>query len=181
MYIGKAPERGEAPEWPPPIASTRIAVLAGRVLTLAGRSSLRIATAESCTGGLLASLLSDAGDQSEVFERGFIVDTDAAKHDLLGLPLESLRADGPVSETAALLMAEAALARSGADIALSTTGWLEQGPELRDAAGMVWFGCVRRGEPTWTRLAQFGDIGRAPICRGCLGAALELALSVLRD
>ncbi|CAN7599807.1 nicotinamide-nucleotide amidohydrolase family protein [Phenylobacterium sp. LjRoot219] len=168
-----------APEWPALVPSARIAALAERMLTLADRSGLRIATAESCTGGLLASLLADAGDHGDVFVRGFVVATDATKHELLGVPLELLSAAGVVSEPVARLMAEGALARSEADVALAITCSAEPGRYPQDAAGMAWFGCARRGELTWTRSARFGDVGHAAICRGCLGGALELALGVL--
>jgi nicotinamide-nucleotide amidase len=76
-------------------------------------------------------------------------------------------------------LADGALARSRADVALAITGWAERGPRPDDAAGKVWFGCARRGEPTWTRQAMLGDIGRARVRLRCLEIALEMALGAM--
>src|SRR3954466_5977913 len=83
--------------------------LVGRVLTLACDKELTLVTAESCTGGLLASLLTDVTGRGHAFERGFVVYTPAAKHDLLGVPLGLLEDPGPVSEIVARKMAEGAI------------------------------------------------------------------------
>src|SRR3954470_5535437 len=86
--------------------------LAQAVLDQACTRGLMLATAESCTGGLLASLLTDIPGKSHAFERGFVTYTDEAKHELLGVPQEVLRKDGAVSEAASRAMAEGAIANS---------------------------------------------------------------------
>jgi nicotinamide-nucleotide amidase len=149
--------------------------LAQDVLTRACSRELMLATAESCTGGLLASLLTDIPGKSHVFERGFVTYTDEAKHELLGVPLAVLKREGAVSEAAARAMADGAIARSRADVAVSVTGFTEDGPG--QPAGLVHFACGHRGRPTRHRCERFGRIGRA----GVRLAALRVALKLLRD
>lgn len=149
-------------------------VLAQGVLSEACDRGLMLATAESCTGGLLASLLTDIPGRSHAFERGFITYTDEAKHEMLGVPLEVLRADGAVSERAARAMAEGALATSRADVAISITGFAEGDP---GQAGLVHFAAARKRRPTRHRVERFGDIGRAAV----RVRALETALGMLGE
>ena len=149
--------------------------LAKLVLTEACERGLMLAAAESCTGGLLASLLTDIPGQSHAFERGFVTYTHEAKHEMLGVPREVLETDGAVSEASARAMAEGALAHSRADVAVSITGFAEGGPG--QPAGIVHFAAARRGRPTRHLAKTFGDIGRAAL-RVC---ALETALGMMRD
>jgi nicotinamide-nucleotide amidase len=149
--------------------------LAQEVLREACDRDLKLATAESCTGGLLASLLTDIPGMSHAFERGFVAYTHAAKHELLGVALEVLEADGAVSERAARAMAEGAIAHSNADLAVSITGFTESGPG--QPGGLVHFASVRRGGPTTHRRERFGDKGRAEVRL----AALRVALQMMRD
>jgi len=149
--------------------------LAKFVLREACDRRLRLAAAESCTGGLLASLLTDIPGQSHAFERGFVTYTDEAKHEMLGVPRTILEADGAVSEAAARAMAEGALARSHADVAVSVTGFAEGKPG--EPAGLVHFASARTGRPTRHLVRRFGDIGRAAVRL----AALEVSLGLLRD
>jgi nicotinamide-nucleotide amidase len=135
---------------------------------------LRLAAAESCTGGLLASLLTDIPGRSHAFERGFVTYTDEAKHEMLGVPLESLARQGAVSEETARSMAEGALTRSRAQVAVSITGFTEGAPG--QPGGLVHFACARGDRPTLHREMRFGDIGRAAV----RVAALETALGLLR-
>jgi nicotinamide-nucleotide amidase len=146
--------------------------LARFVLREACDRGLQLATAESCTGGLLASLLTDIPGQSHAFERGFVTYTDEAKHEMLGVAEEILSNDGAVSERCAVAMAEGALAGSRADIAASITGFAEGGPG--QPAGQVHFACARTGRPTRHRLVCFGDIGRAEVRLRALGVALAM-------
>ena len=146
--------------------------LAKAVLTLACDCELRLAAAESCTGGLLASLLTDIPGKSHAFERGFVTYTDEAKNELLGVPLPLIREAGAVSERCARAMAEGALDRSRADIAVSITGFTEGGPG--QPAGLVHFGCARRGAATRHRVERFGDVGRAEVRLNALRVALTL-------
>lgn len=149
--------------------------LAQEVLQAACDRDLMLATAESCTGGLLASLLTDIPGKSHAFERGFVTYSDDAKHEVLGVPREVLATDGAVSEACARAMAEGALAASRAHLAVSVTGFSEAGP--RAPAGLVHFACASRNGPTCHRLERFGDIGRA----GVRLAALRVALKLIRD
>jgi nicotinamide-nucleotide amidase len=149
--------------------------LAQAVLQAACDQDLLLAAAESCTGGLLASLLTDIPGKSHAFERGFVTYTDAAKHEMLDVPRAVLARDGAVSEPCARAMAEGALARSRADLAVSITGYAEaEDPAL---AGLVHFACARQGRPTVHRVARFGDVGRAEVRI----RALDVALGMLRD
>lgn len=148
--------------------------LAQRVLHEAEDRGLMLATAESCTGGLLASLLTDIPGRSHAFERGFVTYTHEAKHEMLGVPMEVLERDGAVSERAARAMAEGAVAHSHAHVAVSITGFAEG---LPGEAGLVHFACAYRGRATRHRVERFGDVGRAALRL----RALEVALCLFRD
>lgn len=157
-----------------PAIPVRIDRLAEAVLQTACRKRLTLATAESCTGGLLASLLTDIPGCSHAFERGFVVYTDEAKHEMLGVPAAVLDRDGAVSAAAARAMAEGALAHSKADVAVSITGYTESPPGGEGEAGLVHFACARHGAPTLHRRERLGDVGRAAVRLVCLQTALEL-------
>ena len=123
-------------------------------------ADLSFVVAESCTGGLLASLLTDVEGASHAFERGFVVYSEAAKCELLGVAKTQIERCGAVSREVALAMAEGALASSQADIALAVTGFAgAAGPA--DEPGLVHFACIRKGRPPVHREEHFGDIGRA--------------------
>jgi nicotinamide-nucleotide amidase len=149
--------------------------LTQEVLRAACDRELMLATAESCTGGLLASLLTDIPGKSHAFERGFVTYSNAAKHELLGVSQSILDGDGPVSEACARAMAEGAIAASRAHLAVSITGFAEAAPD--GPAGLVHFACAGRDGPTCHRLEQFGDVGRAEV----LLAALRVGLQLFRD
>jgi nicotinamide-nucleotide amidase len=146
---------------------------AERLLAEAARRGLSLATAESCTGGLLASLLTDVEGASHAFERGFVVYSEGAKCELLGVAAERIRRCGAVSAEVAIAMAEGALSRSRADIALAITGFAGPGGP-GDEPGLVHLACARRGGATRHREAHFGDIGRGPVRIACLRLALEM-------
>jgi nicotinamide-nucleotide amidase len=156
-----------------PALPPQVDALAQKVLRAACDRELTLATAESCTGGLLASLLTDIPGLSHAFERGFVTYTHEAKAEMLGVPGRILDEDGAVSEPAARAMAEGAVAHSRADIAISITGFTEGGPG--QPAGLVHFASARRGGPTVHRKLELGDIGRAKVRI----AALETALRML--
>lgn len=156
-----------------------IELLAQEVLRKACDRKLLLATAESCTGGLLASLLTDIPGKSHAFERGFVTYSNDAKHELLGVPHKVLEEQGPVSEPAARAMADGALAASRADIAVSITGFTEGGPG--QPAGLVHFACARRGGATVHLVECFGDVGRAEVRLSALRAALSLMRQCLED
>ena len=144
-----------------------------RVLQTACDRDLTLATAESCTGGLLASVLTDVEGASHAFERGFVVYTDQAKSDLLGISAELIEREGAVSCAVALAMANGGIARSASDICLAITGF--SGPAgPGEETGLVHFACLRRGGDTWHREQHFGDIGRGATRIACLRTALEM-------
>lgn len=146
--------------------------LAQAVLDAACAQELRLATAESCTGGLLASLLTDIPGKSHTFERGFVTYTDEAKRELLDVPQDVLDRDGAVSEAAAFAMAAGALAASRADIAIAVTGFTDGAPPGCD--GLVYVARASRGSPPRCRCVRLGDRGRAEVRMGALRAALSL-------
>jgi len=158
-----------------PALPPQVDELAESVLQEACDRGLMLATAESCTGGLLASLLTDIPGKSHAFERGFVTYTDEAKHELLGVAMEILETDGAVSERAARAMAEGAIAHSRADLAVSVTGYAEHHEEGK--AGLVHFGCAMKGRATRHVLMRYGDIGRAEVRL----RALETGLKMMRD
>lgn len=161
-----------------PAIPQEVEALAVAVLKAACAQDLRLVTAESCTGGLLASLLTDVPGCSHAFERGFVVYTDAAKTEMLGVPPELLAAQGAVSAAVARAMAEGALARSGGDIALSITGYA--GPaEAGGEDGLVFFARAARGRATQVAETHFGPVGRGPVRLGCLARALEMMRTAL--
>ena len=141
------------------------------------KRGLKLATAESCTGGLVAGVLTEIAGSSGVVERGFVTYSNAAKHELLGVPDEMLAAHGAVSEPVARAMAEGALARSSADVAVAVTG--VAGPDGGTAAkpvGLVHFAAARRGGEILHRECRFGDIGRSQVRLTSVREALQLVL-----
>jgi len=134
---------------------------------------LSLATAESCTGGLIASLLTDIEGASHAFERGFVVYSEEAKAELLGVAPGMIEKFGAVSRDVALAMADGALDHSNADIALAVTGFAGAGsPE--DEPGLVHFACARRSGTVDHREEHFGDVGRGAVRLECLRVALEM-------
>jgi nicotinamide-nucleotide amidase len=135
----------------------------------------KLATAESCTGGLIAALLTEIPSSSDVVERGFVTYSNEAKSEELGVPGDLIAAHGAVSEPVARAMAEGALSHSHADLAVSVTG--VAGPGGGSAAkpvGLVHLGLARRGAPTLHEELRLGDIGRGPIRMATVDAALAL-------
>jgi len=153
--------------------------LTKQVLQEACDRGLMLVTAESCTGGLLASLLTDIPGSSHAFDRGFVTYTDEAKNELVGVPMEVLKAHGAVSKPAAVAMAEGALARSHGAIAVAVTGYAEGNPKHDEEGGLVHFASARTGRATFHREEHFGDIGRAGVRLKCLEVALAMMLERL--
>ena len=145
------------------------------------RNGLKLATAESCTGGLIAGLLTEIAGSSDVVERGFVVYSNAAKAELLGVPSALIDAHGAVSEPVARAMAEGAIAKSRADVAVAVTG--VAGPGGGTAAkpvGLVHIAAARRGHPTEHREHRFGDRGRSAVRSVTIDEALALAAILAR-
>jgi nicotinamide-nucleotide amidase len=143
--------------------------------------ALKIATAESCTGGLVAALLTEISGSSAVVERGFVTYSNEAKTELIGVPVDLIAAHGAVSEPVARAMAEGALAHSRADVALGITG--VAGPTGGTAAkpvGLVHFGLARRGASTIHLERRYGDLGRENVRRRAVEDALSLLEQAVR-
>jgi nicotinamide-nucleotide amidase len=143
-------------------------------------AGLMAATAESCTGGLIAALLTEIPGSSNVLERGFVVYSNAAKQELLGVPPETPARHGAVSAETAVAMAEGALHASRAEVAVSVTGIA--GPDGGTAAkpvGLVHFACARRGKPTVAREKRFGDIAREAVRLASVRVGLDLLEAAL--
>ena len=146
---------------------------AHKVLDRAHEKEWQLATAESCTGGLLAALLTDVRGRGHVFDRGFVTYSYDAKCDLLGLARDKVENCRGVSREVAIEMALGALRRSDAEIAVSITGFAGPGAE-DDEEGLVHLACSRRGGDTVHREEHFGAIGRDGVRIAALEAALEL-------
>jgi len=155
---------------------------AQRVLERACEREMTLTTAESCTGGLLAALLTDIPGVSHAFERGMVVYSKQAKCDLLDIERGKVDSCGAVSKEIAVEMARGALHRSKADIALSITGYA--GPPGKDEdgeEGLVHFGCARKDGPIAHREEHFGPVGRQGVRIAALGVALEMIEEALND
>lgn len=157
-----------------------VSELAEHVLRRAHEARLSLAAAESCTGGLLASLLTDVDGFGHVFERGFVVYSERSKHELLGVGLDQLHLHGAVSEPVARAMAEGALQAADADVAVAITGFAGRGAPGEEP-GLVHFAVSRRSGPTAHREAHFGDVGRGAVRLLCLRWALEMMDDALAD
>ena len=153
---------------------------AAAILTAARTGGLRIATAESCTGGMVSTALTEVPGSSDVFDRGFVTYSNAAKADMLGVLRQTLDAHGAVSEEVAREMAEGALARSEAGLAISITGIAGPGGSEWKPEGRVCFGLARTGTPTQTETREFGAPGRAEVRRLARDHALAMLLDALR-
>jgi nicotinamide-nucleotide amidase len=150
-----------------------VEALTHEVLRLATATETGLVTAESCTGGLLASLLTDVDGAGHVFERGFVTYSEEAKCELLGLAQKMIDDCGAVSEPVARAMVAGALARSHGDVAIAITGFAgPAGPD--DEAGLVHFACGRRDGPIEHREVHLGPLPRGPVRIACMRIALEM-------
>ena len=141
----------------------------------ARQKRLRIVTAESCTGGLLAGLFTELAGSSDVFERGFIPYSNRAKQDVLDVPGDMLADFGAVSEAVARSMAEGALENSRANISIAITGIAGPGGGTRmKPVGTVHIACARENKAILHELCQFGDIGRTQVRMETLASALSM-------
>ncbi len=145
-----------------------------QLLDRAKAQQVMIATAESCTGGMVAAALTDIPGSSAVVERGFVTYTNTAKQQMLGVLAETLDAHGAVSEQVAREMAQGALRNSGAQLAVSVTGIAGPGGSEYKPEGRVCFGLAVSGEPTVTETVDFGALGRDNVRRAARDHALDL-------
>lgn len=149
------------------------------LLTLARAAGARIATAESCTGGMIAAALTDIPGSSDVVDRGFVTYSNAAKTEMLGVRDQTLAAHGAVSEQVAHEMAQGALARSNATITVSVTGIAGPGGSEHKPEGRVCFG-IATAQHTRTETVDFGPLGRAKVRAATVTHALKLIAAELK-
>lgn len=149
-----------------------LAAVAANLADLLRKQQLALATAESCTGGWIAKVLTDLPGSSAWFERGFVTYSNAAKQDMLGVGEDILRAHGAVSAETVAAMAQGALNHSRADLSLAVSGIAgPTGGTLDKPVGTLWFGWCRRGQAPLTRQECFaGD--RDAVRRQAVGFAL---------
>ncbi len=137
-----------------------------------------LATAESCTGGMVAAALTDIPGSSSVVERGFVTYSNAAKAECLHVPMALIETHGAVSEPVARAMATGALAHSPADLAVSVTGIAGPGGgSVSRPEGLVHFACARRGGATAHARIEFGALGRDRVRAASVKQALEMLLA----
>ena len=151
---------------------------AARLLQAAREKGIRIATAESCTGGLIIAALTDIAGSSDVVDRGFVTYSNAAKHDMLGVSLTTLHRHGAVSEEVAAEMSQGALERSDAGLAMAVTGIAGPGGSEFKPEGRVCFGLASAAGIS-TETVEFGAIGRAEVRKATVLHALDLMLRAL--
>ncbi|MDP1912695.1 CinA family protein [Brevundimonas sp.] len=150
--------------------------LARQVIETAVARGLTIATAESCTGGLVAGALTAIAGSSAAVERGFVTYSNAAKTELLGVPADLIEAHGAVSEPVARAMADGALTRSPAEVSVSVTGIAGPGGGSADKpVGLVHFGAVGPAGAIHVE-HRFGDLGRDEVRLAGVRVALDLLL-----
>jgi nicotinamide-nucleotide amidase len=153
--------------------------IAGQVLAGCKRRSLLLATAESCTGGLIAAALTEIAGASDVVERGFVTYSNEAKQSMLGVKEALLARHGAVSREVAMAMAEGALTHSCADISVAVTGIAGPGGGTAGKpVGMVHIATARRGQQTVCRLHQWSGT-RSDIRLSAVHAALTMLLEQL--
>lgn len=149
--------------------------LSREVLARARAGGLRLATAESCTGGLVAAALTEIAGSSDVFDAGFVTYANAAKSRMLGVDPAVIEREGAVSEPVARAMAEGALAASFADLAVAVTGVAGPGGGSADKpVGLVHFAVARRGAEVAHKAMRFGDLGRSEVRLASVRTALEM-------
>ena len=154
---------------------TSTCAAAKQVLELCRARGLRVATAESCTGGLVAAALTEIAGSSDVVDRGFVTYSNEAKTELLGVPQSILKRYGAVSAQTAKTMAAGALKNSHADIAVSITGIAGPGGGTKQKpVGLVHFAAARRGGRRIARKRLYGDIGRGRVRQRSVVDALEM-------
>ena len=154
--------------------------LAESVLAEARAKGVHIATAESCTGGLVAGALTEIAGSSDVFERGFVTYSNKAKEEALGVQAATIHTHGAVSEPTARAMAEGALRQSHADVSVAITGVAGPGGGTAEKpVGLVHFAAARKGGDTIAVEHRFGDIGRQEIRLASVGVALTLLRRVM--
>jgi nicotinamide-nucleotide amidase len=154
--------------------------LADRFLRACARRKILVATAESCTGGMIISLMTDIPGSSSMVDRGFVTYSNDAKMEMIGVKKTTLDTFGAVSSETAEEMAVGALANSRAGITLAVTGIAgPDGGSAEKPVGLVWFGMALTGKPVITEKRQFENRGRDFIRRETVRHALTMGLAAL--
>ncbi|MBE1282288.1 MAG: nicotinamide-nucleotide amidohydrolase family protein [Rhodobacteraceae bacterium] len=146
------------------------------LLERARKAGIVIATAESCTGGMIAAALTDIPGSSDVVDSGFVTYSNGAKMRMLGVLNTTLEAHGAVSEQVAQEMAEGALRNSAASLTVSVTGIAGPGGSEFKPEGRVCFGVAKSGAPTQTETVEFGALGRDNVRTATRDHALRMLL-----
>ena len=156
--------------------------LAGRLMREYTERGWMVATAESCTGGMITAAITDIAGSSAVLDRGFVTYSNDAKREMIGVSAETLEVHGAVSKQTAVQMAEGALARSRADIAVSVTGIAGPGGgSLEKPVGLVHLAVARRGGKTAHRELRLGAVGRDAIRRATVTEGISLLLQEITN
>ena len=148
------------------------------IVEQAGAAGIVIATAESCTGGMISAAITDIAGSSRVLDRGFVTYSNAAKMDMLGVSADTLDTHGAVSEQVAAEMAAGALKHSNATLSLSVTGIAGPGGSDFKPEGRVCFG-IANEQGVETQQVDFGPLGREGVRSATVAHALELLLQKL--
>jgi len=155
-------------------------MLARLTLDEAQQRRLKIVTAESCTGGLIAGLLTEIPGSSLTVERGFVVYSNKAKEEMLGVPGDLIADAGAVSEPVVRAMAEGALRESRANIAVAVTGVAGPGGGTPlKPVGLVHFAVARENRPIFHQAMRFGDVGRSKVRLATMETALDMARKMI--
>ncbi len=156
-----------------------VTALAGELVTLCTSRGLMVATAESCTGGLIAGALTDIAGSSAVVDRGFVTYTNTAKREMLGVQAATLSTYGAVSRETALQMVQGALFRSRAALAVAVTGIAGPGGGSADKpVGLVHLAARARNGRILHREMRYGDLGRDGVRLATVATALEMLLDL---
>lgn len=163
--------------WPQDIEETARSLVAD----FTGKKLL-IATAESCTAGLIAGAITEIAGSSNVFDRGFVTYSNEAKREMIGVANATLKAHGAVSRPTALEMAQGAIGNSGANISIAVTGIAGPGGGTDEKpVGLVHLAAARTGRETLHREMRYGDIGRSAVRLATVRTALEMLIEIGRD
>ena len=155
--------------------------LARQVLEACRARGWILATAESCTGGMVAAALTEIAGSSDVVDRGFVTYSNNAKMQMLGALPTTLDAYGAVSNEVACEMAEGALTAAGVDITVAITGIAGPGPSEHNPEGRVCFAIAQKGHDTQCETVEFGAIGRENVRSKATEFALGLLLKTASD
>ncbi len=153
---------------------------ASALLQSCRKAGVTVATAESCTGGLIAGCLTEIAGSSDVVDRGFVTYSNEAKNVMLDVPMRLIERHGAVSESVSRTMAEGALAHSFAVLSVAVTGVAGPGGGTAEKPiGLVHLACAKRGGETRHREERYGDLGRSAIREATIRTAMEMLMEQL--